>query len=491
MRRGIWIFAILGASLALASCGSSGDENTTRIAFVGAKTDLSANGVRLTPAGQHIRAATAEGMVSLNEQGEVVPALAERWIVTEDGLSYIFRLRNSNWPDGTRLTGGNVRAALLRNIEQMKGTSLGLDVSIIDEVRAMTGRVVEIQLKSPMPEFLQLLAQPELGLYHNGRGAGPMLAKISGNSAILDVAPPTARGLAETEDWRDETSRIALVSLPPQEAVDAFDAGAADAVFNGDLLSFPLAQRGALSRGTVRLDLVIGLFGLKVNNARGVLAGQSEREALGMALERETLIEPFGIGGWLPSTRIVAVQMWSAAIPRSERWADQTLESRRSVARGRIAGWRANARVEQVVLTVAMPERVGTDLLFDGLASDFAEIGVTLKRARQGQRADLELVDRLARFGDPRWFLNQFHCSLTSGPCSQEADALIAQAISSPDAATKARLLAEAEDALLASDVYIPIGAPVRWSLIRSEVDGYVENRWGLHPLFPMAMRPI
>lgn len=492
MRRWMRILAGLGAGLALASCGSSGGEDTTRIAFIGAKTDLASNGVRLTPARQHIRAATAEGMVSLNEQGEVVPALAERWIVTEDGLSYIFRLRNSNWPDGTRLTGENVRAALLRNIEQMKGTSLGLDVAIIGEIRAMTGRVVEIQLKSPMPEFLQLLAQPELGLQRNGRGAGPMLAEISGNSAILEVAPPSVRGLAETEDWRDDTRRIALVSLPPQEAVDAFDAGAADAVFNGDLLSFPLADRGALSRGTVRLDLVIGLFGLKVNSARGVLAGQSEREALAMALERETLIEPFGIGGWLPSTRIVPAQMWNAATPRAERWLGQSLESRRSVARGRIAGWRANARVEDVVLTLAMPERVGSDLLFRALASDFAEIGVTLKRAKQGQRADLELVDRLARYADPRWFLNQFHCSLASGgPCSQEADELVADAIASADAATKARLLAEAEDALLASDVYIPIGAPVRWSLIRSDVEGYVENRWGLHPLFPMALRPI
>lgn len=491
MRHWAKIFALFLASLALASCGDAGDEDTTQIAFVGAKTDLATNGVRLSAAGQHVRAATAEGLVSLDEKGEVIPALAERWIVTEDGLSYIFRLRNSSWPDGTRLTGNNIRAALLRNIEQLKGTSLGIDLAIIGEVRAMTGRVVEIQLKSPMPEFLQLLAQPELGLRRNGRGAGPMLASIKGNSALLELSPPNLRGTPETENWRSNTRRIRVTTMSPEEAVESFDAGDVDAVFNGQLLSFPLADRGALSRGTVRLDLVVGLFGLKVNSQQGVLAGQAEREALSMALEREALIGPFGIGGWTPTSRIVPATMWPEGFERPERWADQTLESRRSIARGRIAGWRANARVDEVALTIALPERVGTDLLFRALSQDLAEIGITLKRAKPGQKADLELVDRLARYGDPRWFLNQFHCSLAAGPCSKEADALVAQAIASANAAEKARLLAEAEDALTAADVYIPIGAPIRWSLIRSGIDGYVENRWGLHPLFPMAMGPI
>jgi peptide/nickel transport system substrate-binding protein/oligopeptide transport system substrate-binding protein len=31
---------------------------------------------------------------------------------------------------------------------------------------------------------------------------------------------------------------------------------------------------------------------------------------------------------------------------------------------------------------------------------------------------------------------------------------------------------------------------PVRWSLVGSGVNGYAPNRWGLHPLMPMAMLP-
>ena len=55
----------------------------------------------------------------------------------------------------------------------------------------------------------------------------------------------------------------------------------------------------------------------------------------------------------------------------------------------------------------------------------------------------------------------------------------------------RAALFAEAEAELAASNVFIPIGAPIRWSLIRGGVEGFEENRWSIHPLFPLALRPI
>jgi len=106
----------LAASFLLAACGSGKDDSEVDVAFIGSSGELFEDGQRLAPAGQQIRSATAEGLVSLNQAGEVVPALAERWIVTEDGLSYIFRLRNAEWADGTALTSNSVRDALRRNI---------------------------------------------------------------------------------------------------------------------------------------------------------------------------------------------------------------------------------------------------------------------------------------------------------------------------------------------------------------------------------------
>ena len=90
-----------------------------------------------------------------------------------------------------------------------------------------------------------------------------------------------------------------------------------------------------------------------------------------------------------------------------------------------------------------------------------------------------------------RWFLNQFNCSFANGPCSREADELVARSINQADPAAEAAMLAEAERILTAANIYIPLGAPIRWSQVRGGVDGFTENSWALHPLFPLSRAPI
>ena len=156
------LLAIFLAALAMAGC--SRNDGPVEVAFIDTPEQLFASGLRLSAGAQHLRAATDAGLVALDTQGGVVPALADRWIVTSDGRSYIFRLRDGTWPDGRALTADSVRGALAERLRALRGTSLGLDLAPIAEVRAMAGRVVEIRLSSPMPLLLQLLAQPELAL---------------------------------------------------------------------------------------------------------------------------------------------------------------------------------------------------------------------------------------------------------------------------------------------------------------------------------------
>src|SRR6478736_3191652 len=166
MRGRLFPTIIIGALLALAACGHS--DGPLEVAIIGNKDEVFVGGVRLSEGAQVFRGATGAGLVALDAQGEIAPALADRWIVTDDGKSYIFRLREGTWPDGAALTGESAREALRLAIRNLRGTSLGLDLAPVDEVRAMAGRVVEIDLKAPMPDFLRLLAQPELDLAHRG-----------------------------------------------------------------------------------------------------------------------------------------------------------------------------------------------------------------------------------------------------------------------------------------------------------------------------------
>jgi oligopeptide transport system substrate-binding protein len=483
-----WLTVPLLAA-ALAGCWGS-DDGAVDIAFIDTPESLFAGGVRLSSGAQHLRAATNAGLVALDAEGETVPALADRWIVTDDGRSYIFRLRDGTWPDGRDLTAESARTALNEAIGRLRGTSLGLDLAPIAEVRVMAGRVIEIRLSSPVPMLLQLLAQPELALTHGVGGSGDMLLDRDKDHGVLAMKPPAARGIPETKDWTRFVRPIRLSAASGADAIRQFDDGEVDIVLGGRLDSLPLVDTGPLSRGTVRLDPALGLFGLRIRRGRGLLASADGRAAVAEALDRDALIEPFGIGGWVPTTRVVAPGLPGDPGFVAERWADDDIADRRAAAAARIAAWRRANGDKPPRLTLALGRGPGLDILFAELAAQLAKIGVGLERVPEGRAADLVLVDRVARYAEPRWFLDQFNCSLGTGMCSSETDALVREANVQLDPASRATLFAQAEAELLRANVYIPFGSPVRFSLVRGNVDGFVANPWAFHPLPPLAVIP-
>lgn len=473
-------------SAALTGCGSGRDSGLNVVAIGEPKSPF-ASGARLGPAGQTVRQATVEGLVGFDELGRVVPALADRWIITDDGLSYIFRLRDGTWPDGSAITGQGARTSLLGAISALSGTPFARDISDIGEIRAMAGRVIEIRLVRPVPNLLQMLAQPELGLPWKGKGSGPMALNRDGYVARLTPIAPQQRGLPAIRDWTGRTRTVSLVSLRADQAVQRFNEGDSDVLLGGRIEHFPLASALGLSRGTIRLDPVTGLFGLSVTHETGFLARAENREALAMAIDRDGLIAPFGLGGWSPATRIVAAGVEGDPGLVGERWTALSPAERKAQARARVERWRAGGGEPR--LRVALPPGPGSDLLLARLRSDFAEIGVRLDRAPDEGRADLRLIDVVARYPRADWYFNQLSCQARRAPCSPAADDRMAAARASRDPAERNALLAEAEDELTRANVFIPFGQPIRWSLVRGHVTGFATNPWNIHPLMPMALR--
>ncbi len=477
----------------LAGCGV-GNDGDIDIALIGDEDAVFADSLRLSAGAQHIRAATQSGLVAMNRRGEVVPSLAERWVPTEDGLSFFFRLRDIERPDGSLLTAQAVRADLLTTIGQLEGTSLGQDLSVIEDVRAMTERVLEIRLSSPEPYLLQLLAQPELAIRQSGDGTGPLLIERTENGARLAFKPPLERGEPDSDNWQDYVRDIEVRVAGPQQAIAMFDEGEVQLVLGGDLGSLPLVETGPLSSGTLRIDAAVGLFGLLVRSDDGLLGNSGVREGLAMALDREGLLADFNVDGLTPTTRPVSPGLPGDPGLVSERWQDIILAERRSEASARVRAWRQQFDdgylAQPYTISIAMGRNNGWDLLYDNLARQFAEIDIRLVRADSRAAADLVLIDRIARYPTPRWFLNQFNCTVLRGLCSEAVDALVAEATAQVDPAQRATLMAQAEAELTLENIYIPIGSPLRWTLVRGSVDGLESNAYAFHPLPPLARIP-
>lgn len=483
--------ALLALLLSIAGCDRA-DDGRIDVAVIGQPDELFAPGNRLGPAGVLVRSATRQGLVRLDQSGQLVPGLAERWLVTDDGASYIFRIRTYEGPDGQDVTARAVQQALTRTIASLKGTTLGLDLAQVRDVRAMTGRVVEIRLVSPMPGFLQLLAQPELGITIGTLAAGPMTAARTGpGGALLTPIPPEARGMPAQPDWAQSVRSVRLIAGSARALTKAFSDGQAALVLGGTLATLPLADVGPLARGTVRIDPALGLFGLDVRRGEGFLASPGNREALSLALDRPALIQPFNVAGWAATSRVVAPGLPDDRGLVGERWIGLDLAARRRLAASRVQQWRAANGGATPVLSVALPQGPGADILFAGLAAQYREIGLVLARAQDEGTADLALRDRVARYAGARWFLNQFNCRVSDAVCSEDVDFLVQLAVTERDPEVQARYLADAENALAATNAFIPLGAPIRWSLARSGVVGFAENAWAFHPLFALTGAPM
>ena len=478
---------------ALAGCFGA-DDRPVEVLAIGAPGSLFAGGATLPLAAQLMRAATTEGLVAFDERGRVVPALADRWIVTDDGLSYIFRLRDGTWPDGNQINADSARAALMQAIRAQTGQSLAADLSAIDEVRAMAGRVIEIRLRQQMPDMLQLLAQPELGVVTGGRGAGPMKAKrdsdkeLNLSGVLLRPIAPEDRGLPQQENWSQRVRPLRLSAAPAARAIELFNQGKADMVLGGGLADFPRLAITGVARGSIRLDPVAGLFGLAVVHDDGFLAKPENREVIALVIDREALIASFNIAGWTATSRVLNPGLEGDNGTVSERWQGRTIEERRAQAAARVAQWKSSGH-RPAPLRVALPIGPGADLLFARLAADLKSIGLDMQRVPLTADADLRLIDRTARYARPVWFFNQLSCANAKALCSVAADRLVAEAQIEPEPGKRAELYALAEAQLTVANAYIPFGVPIRWSLV-SSTSGFAANRWGVHPLMPLAFIP-
>lgn len=477
-RRSSFILRMSGAVLiaALGAC-RAGEPATLDVDVVGAEPDPFEVRQRLSPAGQLVRGATAEGLVALDSEGRVVPALANRWIVTDDGLSYIFRLRQGTWPDGSELTGELARRALGAAIDSVAGTALGLDLAAIRDVRAMAAGVVEIRLKRPMPDLLQLLALPEMGLLHKKLGSGPMVLSRRGAEALLIPLAPAKLGLAKSEAPGSGLRPVHLHAVPAGVAARRFGDGKVDVVLGGRFENLAIGQAfSGLTRRALRIDPVAGLFGIVFTRDSGIWAEPAMRQALSKAIDREALQRDLAPGAWTATARLFGPALSSDQNDLAESRSAAAKLVSRHVAKG-------GARPE---VRLALPDGPGADLLFRRLSEDFAAVGVSLAKAPPGTAADFQIIDSVAVSSRTEWYLRQFSCAVRK-LCSPAADALLAAAEDAPDPQKRAELLERSLSALNGSNIYIPLGTPVRWSLVRDDVIGFAPNSTGYHPLAPLA----
>lgn len=475
--------SLLMALTALATIGCEArrpDDAPITVSVIGEGLQLreSARGAMTMPA-RVFTAATAQGLVTFDAAGGIEPGLAERWIVTDGGRSYIFRLRQAQWADGEPVTTQQVVASLRRAIDARSRTPLAPFLAVIDEVVEMTPQVIEVRLSRPRPDLLKLFAQPELAVIRGGRrsGAGPFRASI-GPPGWQALRPATDPGRSESDQPDGAaTDPILLRGERAATAILRFAGRRSDLVLGGTFREWPLLARTEIAPTNIRIDPASGLFGLAVVSREGLLALPENRRAIAMAIDRRALTAQFR-PEWQAVETLLPARLDSAANPAIPDWQGLTPEDRRTLARNRIIVWRAANPEGALAIRIALPDGPGGSLVWARVARDLRDIGLQPYRVALDADAELRLIDEVAPYDSGRWYLVTA-CQL----CSDSLMAAVEAARDAPTLPERASRIAAAELALIQDGAYIPIAQPLRWSLVAIRLQVWQENIRAWHPL--------
>ncbi|WP_294198579.1 ABC transporter substrate-binding protein [uncultured Sphingomonas sp.] len=475
-------------ALLAAGCGRRADVGPVDVSVIGPTPRLM-SGARVPPlTGNRILTdAVAEGLVRFDAVGQIEAGIAERWIVIDDGRSYIFRLRNAQWSDGSAVRAADIVPLLRRKLAQGGTNSVAPYLTAVESIVEMTPEVIEIELARPRPDLLKLFAQPDMGLVrpdrNAGEGAGPFRRRDTKERGSLLLVPALDPDRDPDDDGPTPEQNVRLRGERAALAILRFVERRSDLVSGGTIADWPILQTANPAPANVRIDPAAGLFGLAVVSRQGFLAEAANRAAIAQAFDRAdltTAISP----DWAARETVLPEQLDSAAPPMVPAWATLPPEQRPAAARTRVAAWRAVHGVP--VVRIALPGGPGGTMLWARLARDLYAIGVRpIRTALDDAAADLRLVDAVAPYDNARWYLAEACVT-----CAAEAQAAIEAARLADTLPQRATATALA-DRLLTEDVaFIPLARPFRWSLVALRLRQWQPNARAWHPLNRLRADP-
>ena len=244
-----------------------------------------------------------EGLTRFSPEGEVEPALAHDWDISEDGLDYTFHLQEGvEFHDGAPMTAEDVKFTLDRARDADSTNAQPQLFELIEEVAVIDDLTVRVTLAEPDSQFLFNMAWGDAVI-------------LSPDSAETNVTDPVGTGPFAFENWA-EGDRVELVRneeywgepvalsgatfrfiSDPSAAQAAMMAGDLDAYPN-----FPAPETLQQFEGDPRFEVMVGNTEgqtiLAMNHGTEALSDIRVRQAIAHAVDRDDIIDGamFGYG---------------------------------------------------------------------------------------------------------------------------------------------------------------------------------------------------
>ena len=308
MKKKLMAFLLLASLLcaALTGCGGSSTEKTPEGGQTQTgSTDAVANEITVGIAQDlddsldpHLAVAAGtkevmfnvfEGLMKPTSTGDLTPAVAESYTVSEDRLTYTFTLREGvKFHNGDEVTAEDVVYSISRCADTTDGTPLVEAFSVIQSVEAVDARTVAITIAEPSNEFISYMTTAILPADYDQQdtapvGTGPFkfVSRAAQDNIVLEKFD---------EDWGTPAD-LDKVTFKIMENADSLvmslQSGAIDLCSH--LTSTQVAQLGGdfyVAEGT--MNLVQALY---LNNAEKPFDDVRVRQALCYAVDKQGIID--------------------------------------------------------------------------------------------------------------------------------------------------------------------------------------------------------
>jgi len=278
-----------------------------------------------------------DGLTRLTPQGDVELSLAKSCVISEDGLSYVFTLKEAYWSDGNQLTAYDFEkswkslldplfpsqgAFLLYPIKHAKQAKAGEVALESVGIKAIDSTTLQIELEHPSPHFFELLTCSCFYPYtdrvaiHNRacleKKEGHFLSL--GPFYIEKYKPQHTISLRKNPHYWDK-DRVQLEGIEvffvsdQNTELSMYEQGELDWV-GSPCTSLPTEAMNSLKKRSDFHEYSIpGLYYYAMNTQKPPLSNANIRKALSLAINRRELSEHAIQMNMEPATRLIPMML--------------------------------------------------------------------------------------------------------------------------------------------------------------------------------------
>lgn len=450
-----------------------------------------------------------EGLTAVDNNGKVVPGVAESWKQT-DPTTWVFKLRkNAKWSNGDPVTAEDFVYGMRRFVDPATaskyastyGIFLQNAKDIIDGKKPLTELGVKavdantVEIKTPFPTgFLpEVVSNLQLGPVHKAtiekfgkEWTKPGNIVGNGSFTLKDWQVNSKIVLTKSPTYWDarnvQLTQVTYLAVEEGNAdVKLYESGENDWVYQLPPGSYDKYK--AQYPKDIRNTPMLGLRYYSLNNADPMMKDVRVRKALSMVIDRDILAEKVTADGQVPAYGVIVKGVAGADVT-SYDWASWPMakkveEAKKLLAAAGVApgtrmkfAYNTSDYHKKMAIFAASEwkTKLGLDLELEAM-----EFKVLIKK-RNDRDYQMARNGWIADYDDATSFLTLVQCDSdqnSQGNCNRDAEKLIEQGNQSLDQAKRKTLLTQAAKKIMDDYPMIPLLQYTVPRLVKPYVGGY------------------